>query len=86
MICLCSDALLEAREGTKVNSAPKLTAEKPSSTPEMDAHQAEEMANSMMCNSPLPEAEKSDERLPKEDGAGCFRKREEARSFLKRSP
>ena len=35
----------------------------------MDAHEAEEMANSMMWNSPLPDAEKSDETLPKEEGS-----------------
>ena len=35
----------------------------------MDAHEAEEMANSMMWNSPLPDAEKSDEKLPKEEGS-----------------
>ena len=43
--------------------------EKPPSTPEMDPHQAVEMANSMMLNSPLPDAERSDERLPEEDGS-----------------
>jgi hypothetical protein len=35
----------------------------------MDAHQAEEMANSMMCNSPLPEAGRSKEKLPEEEGS-----------------
>ena len=34
----------------------------------MDDHQAEEMANSMMLNSPLPSLEKSDEKLPEEEG------------------
>ena len=58
--------LLEARGGTEVDSAPKPTTEKPLSTPEMDALEAEEMANSMMWNSPLPEAERSDEKLPEE--------------------
>ena len=33
----------------------------------MDARQAEEMANSMLLNSPLPDAERSDERLPEGD-------------------
>ena len=38
------------------------------STPDMDAQQAEEMANSMMRNSPLPDAERSEEKLPEEEG------------------
>ena len=33
----------------------------------MDARQAEEMVNSMMRNSPLPDAERSDEKLPEEE-------------------
>ena len=43
--------------------------EKPPSTPEMDAREAEETANSMMRNSPLPDAERSDKKLPKEEGS-----------------
>ena len=35
----------------------------------MDAHEAEELANSMLLNSPLPNAERSDERLPEGDGS-----------------
>ena len=34
----------------------------------MDAHEAEELANSMMRNSPLPDPERSNERLPEGDG------------------
>ena len=33
----------------------------------MDDHQAEEMANSMMLNSPLPNLERIDEKLPEEE-------------------
>ena len=77
--------LLEARGGTEVNSAPKPIAEKPSSTTDMDACEAEEMVNSMMWNSPLPDAERSDEKLQRMKEARGFRK-EEARSFLRRSP
>ena len=54
---------------TEGDLAPKSTAEKPSSTPEMDAHEAEELVNSMMLNSPLPDPERSDERLPEEEGS-----------------
>ena len=35
----------------------------------MDARQAEEMTNSMLLNSPLPDADRSDERLPESDGS-----------------
>jgi len=35
----------------------------------MDAHEAEEMANSIMLNSPLPNPERSDEKLPEEEGS-----------------
>ena len=35
----------------------------------MDAHEAEEMVNSMMLNSPLPNLERSDEKLPEEEGS-----------------
>ena len=43
--------------------------EKPPSTPEMSAHEAEEMADAMLRNSPLPDAERSDERLPQGSGS-----------------
>ena len=35
----------------------------------MDAHEAEELANSMMRNSPLPDPERSKEKLPEDDGS-----------------
>ena len=44
-------------------------AEKPPSTPEMDARQAEEMVNSMMLNSPLLDPERSEGKLPEDDGS-----------------
>ena len=47
----------------------KSTLEKPPSTPEMDAREAEELANSMMRNSPLPDPERSEEKLPEDDGS-----------------
>ena len=34
----------------------------------MDAHEAEELADSMIQNSPLPDLERSNERLPEGDG------------------
>ena len=42
--------------------------EKPPSTSEMSAHEAEEMAYAMLQNSPLPDAGRSDERLLKGSG------------------
>ena len=36
----------------------------------MNSHEAEEMANSMMLNSPLPNPERSDEKLPEDGGSG----------------
>ena len=35
----------------------------------MNAHEAEELANSMLLNSPLPDADRSDERLREEEGS-----------------
>ena len=54
--------------------------EKLPSTPEMDARQAEEIANSMMLNSPLPDAERSDERLP--EGGGSDKLPKEGGDFI----
>ena len=43
--------------------------EKPPGTPEMSARETEAMVDSMLRDSPLPETEKSDERLPEDDGS-----------------
>ena len=43
--------------------------EKPPSTPEMSAREAEDMVDAMLRNSPLPDAERRDERLPEGDGS-----------------
>jgi len=64
-----TDALLEARGETDDDSTPKSAVEKPPSTPEMSARKAEDMAVAMLRNSPLPDTEKSDERLPEGDGS-----------------
>ena len=75
-----------ARGETEDDLATKSTSEKPPSTPEMDAREAKELANSMMRNSPLPDAERSEGKLPEDDGSEKLPKEQEARSFLKRSP
>ena len=54
---------------TEDDSAPKSAVEKPPSTPEMSAREAEDMADAMLRNSPLPDAERSDERLPEGSGS-----------------
>ena len=43
--------------------------EKPPSTREMSAREAEDMADAMLRNSPLPDAERSDESLPEGSGS-----------------
>ena len=47
--------------------------EKPLRTSEMNAHEAEEMADAMLLSSPLPDADRSDERLPDGDGSDKLR-------------
>ena len=86
MICLFSDVLLEARGETEDDSAPKSSVEKPPSTLEMDAHEAKEMANAMLLNSPLPDAERSDERLPEEDGSNKLPKEGGDEKLLEETP
>ena len=44
--------------------------EKPPSTPDMSAHDVEDMANAMLLDSPLPDIKRSDERLPEDGGSG----------------
>ena len=60
--------------------------EKPPSTIEMDAREAEEMANSMLLDSPLPDAERSDERLPKGDGSEKLPKEGEGKKLPEVTP
>ena len=62
-MCIFSDALLEARGTTEINSAPEPIAQKPLSTPDMDTREAEELADSMIRSSPLPDPKRSEERL-----------------------
>ena len=52
------------------DSAPKSSMEKPLSTPDMSAHETEDMVNSMLRDSLLPDNERSDEKLPEDDGSG----------------
>ena len=52
---------------TEDNSASQSGLEKPSNTPDMSAHDAEAMVDSMLQDSPLPDSEKGNEKVP-EDG------------------
>ena len=56
LLCLDMDALLEAKGDTEDNSAPKSIVGKNPSTPEMSARDAEDMADAMLLDSPLPNA------------------------------
>ena len=40
--------------------------EKPPNTPDMSAQDAEAMANAMLLDSPLPDSERGDEKVPEE--------------------
>ena len=60
---------MEIKGDTEDNSASKSTVEKPPSTPEMSAHDAEDMANAMLLDSPLPDADRSNEGLPEGRGS-----------------
>ena len=51
------------------DSAPKSAMEKPPGTPDMSARETEDMVNSMLRDSPLPDTERSDEKLPEDGGS-----------------
>ena len=55
--------------GTENNSASQLGVEKPPNTPDMSARETEDMVNFMLRDSPLPDTERSDERLPEDGGS-----------------
>ena len=54
---------------TKDDSAPKSAVEKPPGTPDMSGRETEDMVNSMLRDPPLPDTERSDERLPEDGGS-----------------
>ena len=43
--------------------------EKPPSTPDMSAHETEDIVNSMLRDSSLPDTERSNEKLPEDSGS-----------------
>ena len=50
-------------------SASKSEVERPSNTPDMSAHDAEAMADSMLRDSPLPDSERGNEKVPEDGGS-----------------
>ena len=55
--------------------------EKLSSTPDMSARDAEAMTNAMLLDSPLPDIEKSDERVPEESGSDKLPEHDDGEKF-----
>ena len=55
--------------GAESHSASQPGLEKPPSTPETSAHDAEMMANSMILDSPLLDPERANEEIPKDGGS-----------------
>ena len=54
----------------ETHSASQSGVEKPPSTPDMSAQDAEAMANSMLRDSPLSNLERGNEKIPEGDGSG----------------
>ena len=52
------------------NSASQSGVEKPPNTPDMSAHDAEAMVDSMLLDSPLPHSERANEEIPEGGGSG----------------
>ena len=56
--------------GAESHSTSQPGLDKPSSTPEMSARDAEAMANTMLLDSPLPNLERANEEIPEDGGSG----------------
>ena len=54
----------------ETHSASQSGVEKPPSTPDMSAQDAEAMVNSMLRDSPLPNPERANEEIPEDGGSG----------------
>jgi hypothetical protein len=68
--CLCRDAVLEGNVEVEDTSASKSEVDKPPNTPDMSAHDAEAMVDSMLQDSPLPDPKRANEEIPEDDGSG----------------
>ena len=56
--------------GVESHSASQPGLDKPPSTPEMSAHDAEAMANAMLLDSPLLDPERANEEIPEDGRSG----------------
>ena len=56
--------------------------EKPPSTPDMSAHDVEDMADAMLLDSPLPDAERREEGLPRGSGSEKLPEEKDGEKFL----
>ena len=56
--------------GAESHSASQPGLEKPPSTPEMSARDADVMANAILLDSPLPNLERANEEIPEDGGSG----------------
>ena len=63
------------------DSAPKSAMEKPPGTPDMSARETEDMVNSMLRDSPLPDTERSDEKLPEDGGSNKLPEEKDGEKF-----
>ena len=64
------------------HSASQSGLEKPPNTPEMSAHDAEAMANSMLLDSPSPNLERGNDEIPEGDGSGKLPEGGEGKKIL----
>ena len=58
-------------------SASKSALEKPPNTPDMSVHDTEAMADSMLRDSPLPDSERGNEKVPEGGGSDKLPEEEE---------
>ena len=70
---------------TEDNSASKSGVEKPPNTPNMSAHDAEAMVDSMLRDSPLPDSERGNEKVPEDGGSDKLPEEEEGEKILEGS-
>ena len=66
-------------------SASKSEVERPPNTPDMSAHDAEAMADSMLRDSPLVDSERNNEKVPEDGGSDKLPEEEEGEKILEGS-
>jgi hypothetical protein len=73
----CRDVVLGEDVGAESHSASQPGLGKPPSTPEMSAHEAEAMVDSMIRDSPLPNLERATDEIPEDGGSDKLQERDE---------